>query len=68
MIHSELFKKFAAVFPVWANDTKEWFPNGKNSIRIRLKTEKEYIFSSENEDAWRFETISSFLNSMNGGI
>lgn len=44
-----------------------WFPNGRNSIRIRQKNGQEFIFTYHSQKDWKFETITSFLNGMKGG-
>ena len=45
---------------------KEYFPNGKNSIRIRKTNGQEFIFSLREPKAWKFETIDQFLVDMKG--
>lgn len=69
MSHSEIMKWFEYYFPDYSrNRVDVWFPNGRNSIRIRQKNGQEFIFTyhSQKKD-WRFETITSFLNGMKGG-
>ena len=59
MSHSEVMKWFENYFPDYSGDRVDvWFPNGRNSIRIRQKN---------GQKDWRFETITSFLNGMKGG-
>lgn len=62
MTHNEVFKQFQISFPSYVGakiDT--WFPNGKNSIRVRQTNGKEFIFTFNNHKDWRFETIDSFI-------
>jgi hypothetical protein len=63
MTHNEVYEKFKLYFP---NYSKEgmidcYFPNGKNSIRIRQVNMQEFIFSFVSDTEWRFETIKSFM-------
>lgn len=46
---------------------KEWFPNGRNSIRVRLDTGKEFIFTYNSSDDWKIESVGSFLKGLNRG-
>lgn len=62
MTHSKLIELFKIYFPLYAGDAlSAWFPNGKNSVRIRQKNGKEFIFSFNSDLEWRFETVDSFL-------
>lgn len=38
-----------------------WFPIGKNSIRIKTKNHKEFVFTYEDEDNWILETYKVYL-------
>ena len=41
MVHNDVYKWFALYFPDYAGNHVEcWFPNGKNSIRIRQKNKQ----------------------------
>ncbi len=61
MPHHVIFEKYAILFPEYAEGTTDWFSNGKNSIRIRLINNLEFIFSYEDKKNWMFETIDSYL-------
>lgn len=39
----------------------EWFPNGKNSIRVVLTDKNILIFHFESYNNWKIETMPSFL-------
>lgn len=68
MSHHEVLNLFLSFFPREAMDMLTWFPNGKNSIRIRLNDGQDYVFTINNKKNWRFETIDSFIErSMKGG-
>lgn len=64
MSHKKIFGLFQKLFPLYSGGIT-WFPNGKNSIRIRIDTNKsEFIFTYENKKLWKFETIDSFLETI----
>lgn len=52
MIHSQVYGHYKECLPDRATNTKEYFPNGKNSIRVRQNK--------------KFETIDQFLAGMKG--
>lgn len=62
MTHNEVLKWFELSFDLFAGDPVEvWFPNGKNSIRIRQKSGAEFIFTFNSHRDWKFETMDSFM-------
>lgn len=67
MVHSDVFKAFTDCLPVFAEKCEAYFPNGKNSIRVRQTGGQEFIFSFNGPKTWKFETIDQFLASMKGG-
>ena len=72
MLHSEVFEKYKSVFYRQVPSIDVWHPNGFNSIRIRLFSGDEYVFSYLGECNWRMETLESFMeylskNKLNGG-
>ena len=67
MVHSKVFECFQEHLPAFAEKVETYFPNGKNSIRVRQKDGKEFIFSFNGEKTWRFETIDQFLAGLKGG-
>lgn len=69
MTHNDVYKKFASFFPDYASDVDLWFPNGKNSVRIRSKGRAEfvkglpeYVFTYNGDFEWSFETIKNHLS------
>lgn len=66
MIHSQIYKHFEEYLPDRARKVTEYFPNGKNSIRVRQANKQEFIFSFNGPKAWRFETVEQFLACMRG--
>lgn len=68
MTHGEVFKWFELYFPNYSGEVVDaWFPNGKNSVRIRQKNHQEFIFTYDSSKNWRFETVDSFLTGLKGG-
>lgn len=61
MTHKEVFKEFANYFPDYAKNSEVWFPTGKNTIRVRLKDKREFIFQYEGMNNMRFETVKRYL-------
>lgn len=72
MSHNQVYQLFRIVFPSYATDEVIWFPNGKNSIRLRgvkgfSVDGMDLIFTADNNHLiWRLETIESFLKNMKG--
>lgn len=65
MSHNDVHKLFVSTMPHYAGGKVEaWFPNGKNSIRVRHHNKKEYAFTCNGPDDWKFETIKSFMKTM----
>lgn len=64
MSQKEVFNKFKYYFPKFAEASEMWFPNGKNSVRVRLNNRKEIVFTFNSELDWRFETVESFMKNM----
>jgi hypothetical protein len=62
MVHTELIKKFIGVYPITMEEIKCWFPNGKNSIRVRLTIDVDLIFTYHSKKNWKIETVDSWLD------
>jgi hypothetical protein len=63
MTHKDVYERFKELFPPYAADVTTWFPNGKGSIRVRLKSGLDYVFTVNGRLDWRFETVGSFIKS-----
>lgn len=67
MTHGDIFKWFELYFPNYSGEAVDaWFPNGKNSIRIRQKNRQEFVFTYNGSKNWRFETLDSFMADLKG--
>lgn len=62
MMHKDIYKWFKLYFSMYAReeDISKWFPEGKNSIRIRQINGQEFIFTYKSKNDWCFETIKHF--------
>lgn len=67
MNHEEIFECFKSNFPGDHFYVVEWFPNGKNSIRIRRINDRDYVFTYNGQHDWCYETVESFIRKMKGG-
>ena len=65
MVHTEVYKQFKTLFPENGEKNILYFPNGKNSIRIRTFGKPDMIFTFKNTVMWKLETIDSFLDNEN---
>lgn len=61
MLQREVFEYFKLYFPQFAEHVTEWFPNGKNSIRVRQSNGQDFIFTYNGKKDWCFETVRCFL-------
>lgn len=72
MSHLEVFKRFKSRFPEYVNENARWYPNGKNSIRIRrlcgsISIGPDLVFSCDSKGNWRFETLDYFIQDIPKG-
>lgn len=67
MTKDGIYRIFKNYFPnfVW-DRTATWYPNGRDSIRVKNAAGEELIFTYSSEKNWRLETIDSFLEKMKG--
>lgn len=61
MTQKEVLEKFVEISHVSKDEIDIWFPNGRSSVRVRLKNGNELIFTYKNKNIWRLETKASFL-------
>ena len=61
MMSKDIYEWFKLYFPQFVEHVEAWFPNGKNSVRVRQTNGQEFIFSYNGQRDWRFETVDSFL-------
>lgn len=69
MAHDDIYKRFTeAVGPRVSADVEEWFPNGKNSIRVRVYgNDSVFTVSEEFPGRWKIESLDSYIAKMKGG-
>lgn len=63
MSHIDVVRKFVEIVRINEDYIKDWIPNGRCSVRIRLKDRSELIFTFQDQKRWRLETIESFKES-----
>lgn len=62
MTNKQVFEQFVNMFQNLSTEKVEiWFPNGKNSIRIRTVSKREFIFTYNGSADWILETTNNFL-------
>lgn len=66
MFHCDIYKFFKDCLPACAENMTEYFPSGKNTIRVRQANGQEFIFSCNGPKARKFETIDQFIADMKG--
>lgn len=66
MIHDEVYGLYKECLPDRAVDTREYFPNDKNSIRVRQNNGQDFVFTFIEPGSWKFETIDEFIAGMKG--
>lgn len=67
MAHNDVYKQFKTQFPEYEEHIEDWFPNGKNSIRVRIKNGSDFVFTYNHWTDWCFETVESYIRKMRGG-
>lgn len=65
MTHNKVYEDFTKRMSVYTKQVIEWFPNGKDSIRVRFKDGKDYIYTID-ESGFCFETKERFINRLKG--
>lgn len=66
MLQHEIYKLFCDRFPEYCRPDDIWFPNGKNSVRIRQSNGQELVFTYHSRKNWRLETVESFISRLKG--
>lgn len=64
MTHNVVYERFKKLFPILDEGITAWFPNGKNSIRIRMFDKFDFVFTYNGGRDWKYETIDSFIKNM----
>lgn len=66
MTHDVILHCFKTCLPHLGKEIIAWFPNGRNSIRVRYNDGRDFIFTFDGEEDWRYETLDSFIRRMKG--
>lgn len=57
MTDYEVYEQFKEHFKLYIEQVKEWFPHGQNSIRIRFKNNRDYVFTCKKNEL-KFERLN----------
>ena len=68
MTHDIIYYNFVQHLHHYAKDVDTWFPNGKNSIRVRYINGCEFIFTYNKDSDWCYETLDCFIRRLKGDI
>lgn len=70
MSHNQVYAMFKTIFihKDMEKDMDTWFPNGKNSIRVRFKNKNEFVFTYFDVKKWSLETVDNFIERTNSKI
>ncbi len=63
MTHPKVYNEFKIYFPEYAERAEAWFPNGKNSIRVRMYA-RDIVFTYNGTRDWCLETLDSHIERM----
>lgn len=74
MTCKQVYEIFKLMFPHYINDDLIYFPNGKNSIRIRgvdklIFKNQDVVFTVDGRDRpviWKLESVDSFIKNLKG--
>lgn len=66
MVGSDVLKKFVELTGTKEHDIWEWFPNGKDSVRLRMhrrfgRKHIDLIFTYRSDREWTIETVDVYL-------
>ncbi len=60
MRHVDVHEMFTRLFPMYSAGKYTWYPNGRNTIRIKIIENIEFIFTYHNNRCWSFETLPMY--------
>lgn len=71
MTHRQVYGLFCDIFPNNFDENTIYFPNGKNSVRIRgviglYNIRMDYVFTYIDKTRWRLETVDLFIDRLKG--
>lgn len=68
MFHKRIYEMFVSIFPCVSNDQLIYFPNGKNSIRIRgvkslnFNTQDVVFTTNAKQTEWKLESLDHYIH------
>jgi hypothetical protein len=66
MSHANLFEEYRQLFKIDESLIEEWFPCGKDSIRVRFTDGKEVIWTLKGPENWSIESVEHFCKRVGG--
>lgn len=67
MTHANVFRKFEILFPNLSGDNMElWFQHGRNTIRVRTKDKREYVFAYYGDNDWALSPMNRNTTKIGG--
>ena len=64
MHHKTVLQIFSKILPELAKQIDQHWPNGRNSVRIKLRNGTQVVFTVLERDLWRLESLHSFIRSI----
>ena len=59
---------FTKILPEMAKQIDQHWPNGRNSVRIKLMNGSQVVFTILERDLWRLESLHSFIRSITSDL
>ena len=59
MTHKAVYEMFQRLHPLYCCEALTWYPNGRNSIKIKIIEDMIFVFTYHNAKTWSFETEKS---------
>lgn len=67
IIHNRIYEQLKSMTEFESTNVTAWFPNGRNSVRLRIKgCRSEMIFTFNGENKWSYETIDNYISRLKG--
>lgn len=60
MKHKDVHEMFTRLFPMYSAGKYTWYPSGRNTIRIKIIENIEFIFTYYTNKCWSFETLPMY--------
>ena len=61
-MHLRILEHYTKLIGVTKDQIDTWWPIRYNSIRVRLKNKKEFMFTYTSKTRWKLETYALFMD------